>query len=213
MAPAGRPALSRRDGLRSAQPSVKSRRSGKGGGGIVLLGDITFEDLCREQLAPQQTSRGHDSRCVPVVSQPAFACHSSAAGRWLRILSSLVQEWVTKATAEGLAPRSVRKYHVMLHSIFERAVRDQLILMNPASTRSCPRYRAADPDADPGSVRSPGSLRSRSVTGCSSATAIETGMRWGELIALRPRHIDFLRRTVTVEETIVEVSKKHSVYR
>jgi integrase len=42
------------------------------------------------------------------------------------------------------------------------------------------------------------------------ATAIETGMCWGELIALRPRHIDFLRRTVTVEETIVEVSKKHS---
>ena len=41
-------------------------------------------------------------------------------------------------------------------------------------------------------------------------TAIETGMRWGELIALRPRHIDFLRKTVTVEETIVEVSRKHS---
>jgi integrase len=35
-------------------------------------------------------------------------------------------------------------------------------------------------------------------------------MSWGELIALRPRHIDFLRRTVTVEQTIVEVSKKHS---
>jgi integrase len=41
-------------------------------------------------------------------------------------------------------------------------------------------------------------------------TAIETGMRWGELIALRPRHVDFLRRTVTVEETIVEVSRRHS---
>ena len=41
-------------------------------------------------------------------------------------------------------------------------------------------------------------------------TAIETGLRWGELIALKPRHIDFLRRTLTVEETIVEVSKKHS---
>ncbi len=35
-------------------------------------------------------------------------------------------------------------------------------------------------------------------------------MRWGELVALRPRHIDFLRRTITVEETIVEVSKKLS---
>ena len=42
------------------------------------------------------------------------------------------------------------------------------------------------------------------------STVIETGMRWGELIALRPRHIDFLRRTLTVEETIVEVPKKIS---
>lgn len=41
-------------------------------------------------------------------------------------------------------------------------------------------------------------------------TFIETGMRWGELIALRPRHIDFLRRTVSVEETIVETSKVNS---
>jgi integrase len=41
-------------------------------------------------------------------------------------------------------------------------------------------------------------------------TAIETGMRWGELIALKPRHVDFLRRTITVEDTIVEVSRKHS---
>jgi site-specific recombinase XerD len=30
------------------------------------------------------------------------------------------------------------------------------------------------------------------------------------LIALRPRHIDFLRRQLTVEETIIEVSKRHS---
>jgi integrase len=41
-------------------------------------------------------------------------------------------------------------------------------------------------------------------------TLIEAGLRWGELIALKPRHIDFLRRSLTVEETIVEVSKKHS---
>ena len=41
-------------------------------------------------------------------------------------------------------------------------------------------------------------------------TFIETGMRWGELIALRPRHIDFLRRTISVEETIVETSKANS---
>ena len=39
-------------------------------------------------------------------------------------------------------------------------------------------------------------------------TDIETGLRWGELIALRPTDIDFLRRTVTVQRTIVEVPRK-----
>ena len=59
-----------------------------------------------------------------------------------RILPSLVQEWVTKATAEGLSPRSVGKYHVMLHSIFERAVWDQLILINPCEHTELPKIIA-----------------------------------------------------------------------
>jgi hypothetical protein len=50
-----------------------------------------------------------------------------------RIRPSLIQEWVTKAAAEGLAPRSVRKYHTALHSIFERALRDEMILTNPCA--------------------------------------------------------------------------------
>lgn len=41
-------------------------------------------------------------------------------------------------------------------------------------------------------------------------TAINTGLRWGELIALKPRHLDLDTRRLTVEETIVEVSRKNS---
>ena len=41
-------------------------------------------------------------------------------------------------------------------------------------------------------------------------TAINTGLRWGELIALKPRHLDLIKRTLSVEETIVEVSIKNS---
>ena len=41
-------------------------------------------------------------------------------------------------------------------------------------------------------------------------TAINTGLRWGELIALKPRHLDFKTGQLTVEETIVEVSIKNS---
>ncbi len=36
-------------------------------------------------------------------------------------------------------------------------------------------------------------------------TAIETGLRWGELIALRPRHLDLEHSQLTVTETIVEL--------
>jgi integrase len=40
--------------------------------------------------------------------------------------------------------------------------------------------------------------------------AIETGLRWGELIALRPADIDFTTRIITVRRVIVEVAKKNS---
>src|SRR3954449_7000637 len=127
-----------------------------------------------------------------------------------QITGSLVQDWVTQAAAGGLSPRSIGKYHTMLHSIFKRAVRDQLIVANPCEHTERPKIIAR---------------KSRTLTPSEYdqliaaiperyrllvETAIQTGMRWGELIALRPRHIDFLKRSVTVEETIIEVSTKHS---
>jgi len=40
--------------------------------------------------------------------------------------------------------------------------------------------------------------------------AIETGLRWGELISLRPCDIDVTARINTVRRTILEVAKKNS---
>jgi integrase len=127
-----------------------------------------------------------------------------------QITPALVQDWVTQAAAGGLSPRSVRKYHTMLHSIFVRAVRDQLILTNPCAHTDLPKVV----------VKKTRTLTPAEYTALIAAipdgyqllveTAIETGMRWGELIALKPRHIDFLRKTITVQDTIIEVSKKHS---
>jgi integrase len=127
-----------------------------------------------------------------------------------RILPSNVQEWVTMATAQGLTPRSVQKYHVMLHSIFRRAVRDPLILSNPCEHTELPkvvlrRSRTLIPEEFDQLIQAIPERHRLMVE-----AAIETGMRWGELIALRPRDVDFLRRQLTVEEAIVEVSKRHS---
>jgi len=127
-----------------------------------------------------------------------------------RIMPSTVQEWVNRATRSGLSPRSVAKYHVMLHSVFARAVRDRLIAFNPCEDTELPkvivkRMRTLTPqEYSPVLAEIPDRFRPMVMT------TIETGLRWGELVALRPRHVDFLRRTIVVEETIVEIPRKDS---
>ena len=127
-----------------------------------------------------------------------------------KITPSVVQDWVTEAAADGLAPRSIRKYHTMLHSIFKPAVRDQLIVTNPCEHTELPKVivtktRTLTPEEFDALLTAIPARHRLMVQ-----TAIETGMRWGELIAIKPRHIDFLTKTVTVQETIIEVSRRHS---
>jgi integrase len=126
------------------------------------------------------------------------------------ILPSTVQGWVTKAVGDGLSARSVVKYHVMLHGVFKRAVRDRVIGYNPCADTELPKVvpakvRILAPENfDQLLAEIPARYEALVLT------AIETGLRWGELIALRPRHVDFLRRLLVVEETIVEVARRHS---
>ena len=198
---------SRRAALRAAQRDEQLVMEGRWRD--RRLGEMLFADYVENVWFPSKhlelsTRAGYrynlDKHFIP------FFGHRQMA----RILPSLIQEWVTKATADGLSPRSVRKYHVLLHSIFERAVRDQLILTNPCAHTELPkiiarRTRTLTPEEFARLLAAvPESHRLMVLT------VIETGMRWGELIAIRPRHFDFLRRTLTVEETIVEVSRKNS---
>ena len=126
------------------------------------------------------------------------------------VLPSTVQAWVTEVAAGGLSPRSIVKYHVMLHGVFKRAVRDRVISYNPCSDTELPKVvahktRILTPEEFDHLLSC---IPDRYVT--LVLTEIETGLRWGELVGLRPRHIDFLRRRISVEETIVEVSKRLS---
>jgi integrase len=128
----------------------------------------------------------------------------------VEILPSTVQDWVTGAKAAGLSPSSIRKYHVMLHSVFKRAVRDRVLASNPCEGTELPKVIArrsrilTPPEYERLLAEIPERYRLLVVVD------IETGLRWGELIALRPRHVDILNRAITVEQTIVEVSKRHS---
>ena len=127
-----------------------------------------------------------------------------------------MQGWVSKAVQDGLSPRSIRKFHTLLHSIFKAAVRDRIIAYNPSDGTSLPKVistrRATITPAQFDALLAAISRQHRALL----QVGIETGMRWGELAALRPRHLnltldldlDLNRATVLVAETIVEISKK-----
>jgi integrase len=128
-----------------------------------------------------------------------------------RISPAMIQAWVNDATAGGLSPRSVVKYHALLHKIFNRAVIDRAIHLNPASQTALPKV-VAKPKRIITAVQFENILvqlpaRYRMMV----LLAIETGLRWGELIALRPCDIDLTTtHVVLVRRTIGEVAKKHS---
>jgi len=127
-----------------------------------------------------------------------------------KILPSEVQRWVTTATENGLSAASVGKYHTMLSSVFERALVDRVVTFNPCAHTELPKKvkkksRTLTPDEYDALLAVLPPQHRLMVE-----TAINTGLRWGELIALKPRHLDLKTGKLTVEETIVEVSIKNS---
>jgi integrase len=127
-----------------------------------------------------------------------------------RITASHIQSWVNDAAASRLSARSVVKYHALLHKIFGRAVIDQVVPFNPCRHSELPKTVAkakriitpAEFDAIWEAVPERFQLM--------VLVAIETGLRWGELIALRPADLNIAARAINVRRTIVEVSRRHS---
>lgn len=126
-----------------------------------------------------------------------------------RISASTVQSWVNDATAT-LSPRSVVKYHALLHKVFARAVIDRVVPFNPCAHSELPKVvlkpkRIITPDEFDAILAGIDARYQTMVL-----LDIETGLRWGELVALRPCDIEFPTRTVHVRRTVVEVAKKNS---
>jgi len=198
---------SRREALRAANREEQKVLSGSWHDGS--LGQITFRDYVEQEWLPHKhvevTTRAAYSSYLNKQFYPAFGKRALN-----KVSPSVVQDWVTKAHADGLSPRSIKKYHVFLSSIFRRAVRDRILVFNPCDHTEVPKVivrqtRTVTPQEFERLVRAVPSHYRLLVE-----TFIETGMRWGEVIALRPRHVDFLSRMVRVEDTILETSKKNS---
>jgi integrase len=113
-----------------------------------------------------------------------------------------VQRWLSRLE---LAPASVRKTHRVLSMALAYAVKDGRLAVNPAAGVSLPRVQQTERRF----------LTHRQVHDLAEECGepyrlvvlflAYTGMRWGEMAALRVRRVDFLRRRVLVAESVTPV--------
>jgi len=105
--------------------------------------------------------------------------------------------------AQGLANRTINKYLIVLHGIFQRAMKTQRLLANPMRlVEKRPNPRAAGIDVYSREevmalVRAAASEQDAAIY----LTAAFTGLRMGELLALRWRDVDFPLDSVHVRRS------------
>lgn len=130
--------------------------------------------------------------------------------RWGRTPLSAVSHadvatWITELSADGLSASSVRQAYRVLSLMLDLAVKDNRIVRNPAKGMRLPPARIPDKLF----------LDHRQVDALATAcgetdglviyTLAYTGLRWGELAALRVRRVNLLRRRLEVAESVTEV--------
>lgn len=118
------------------------------------------------------------------------------------ISHSAVQTWVNQL-AQELGPSIVRQIHLVLFGIFKFAIRDGRLVKNPSADIRLPRLQK----------RKRGYLTHTQVRAlvkeCGNwGEVVEllayTGLRWGEMAALKPERVDFDRRRLEVAEAVSE---------
>jgi len=102
------------------------------------------------------------------------------------------------------------KYHALLHKIFARAVIDRVVATNPCTHTALPKVvkkpKRIITVAQFETILTGLPVRYRMLV----LLAIETGMRWGELVALRPVDVDLKNGVIAVRRVLVEVARKNS---
>ncbi|MEU7004187.1 site-specific integrase [Nonomuraea sp. NPDC046570] len=129
--------------------------------------------------------------------------------RMIEILPSDVRVWVKDQQDCGLSPATIRLNKSILSGIFTTALNDQVTALHP-----CKGVKTPTVPKKPLRIVSPEEFDQlyyalpTEETRLLAETAIETGMRWGELIELRVKDLELINCLVTVSRTVVEITPK-----
>ena len=164
----------------------------------VTVGELAEEWLAGRVRVKESTRDGY-RRSLDTYVLPRWG-----GRRLAEVGHGEVQTWVSEL-AEKLAPSTVKQVFHPLRATFKYAVRDGRIIKNPTEGIQTPRNRAVKRG-----YLSHDQVRTLASECGGDADLIAflayTGLRWGEMAALRVRSIDFERSRVQVDESLTEVS-------
>jgi integrase len=125
----------------------------------------------------------------------------------VEILPSHVREWVTQLQREGVRPPTIRYCMTILSAIFTTALNDQVTFLHPCKgVRTPPVARKSRRIITPEQFEAIYAQLPDDMARLLVETAIESGLRWGELTELRPRDFDPVTRVLTVSRVVVELA-------
>ncbi|MFC0860957.1 tyrosine-type recombinase/integrase [Sphaerimonospora cavernae] len=129
--------------------------------------------------------------------------------RMIDILPEHVRQWVATMKRNGISPVTIKSNMVILSAIFTTALHDQVTYLHP-----CKGVKTPPVVPKPLTIITPEQFNTLymglpdSDSQLLVETAIETGLRWGELTELRVKDLDVPSRILTVSRAVVEVNPK-----
>lgn len=129
--------------------------------------------------------------------------------RMVDVLPVHVREWVSERSAAGVSPATIRHSKIVLSAVFTTALNDQVTLLHPCRGVKTPtvpvkEFRILTPEQFEAlyAALPDGQLK------LLVETAIDSGLRWGELTELRGKDLDPASRILTVTRAVVQVDPK-----
>jgi integrase len=163
---------------------------------------VTISDVHREWEAAQ----GHLARKTAATRKTAWTTHVQPRWGKVRISevkTSAVRSWITKMVKDEVGVPTIENSFAVLRMTMAQAVEDGRVPRNPCDGVRLPRRKHADR----------GYLSHDQVLALANACDRDglvvrflayTGLRWGEMAALRVQDFDMLRRRVRVHRSVTE---------
>ncbi len=131
----------------------------------------------------------------------------------LKDLTTAQVRWFYRERLDsGLAPATVQKLHVVLHKALEAAVTDGLVPRNVAAGLKLPRIIREEIDPlNQGEARRLLEAARGDRLETLYVLALNTGMRQGELLALRWEDVDLERGVLRVRRTLTHMDKTYAL--